>query len=282
LLVLYGFRVVRPIARLADAARRYPSVPLAHPELIARGDEIATLARVLSAMAADLESRRQQAVDLGADIAHEFKNPLATIAASSELLSSTRTLTPDRLTLICRSIDQSVERLRRSIDDLLALLRLEQAVPAEAREPVAYRALLDDLLDEYRRDPRWGDWRFSLAVDDAELGEVLLNRRRWAELLRNLIDNALVQPASRKEIVLAARRTPEGLVTSVRDHGPGVSPDNREKIFRRFFSVRPPGVAPGSGLGLSVVQTIARAHGARVALQSPPGEGAQFSVVLPV
>jgi two-component system sensor histidine kinase ChvG len=281
LLLLYGFRVVRPIARLADAARRYPAVPLADDGLMARGDEIATLARTLSAMAADIESRRRQAVDLGSDIAHEFKNPLASITASAELLSSTKTLTPERVALVTSTIGQSVERLRRSIDDLLALLRLEAAVPGEPREPSAYGALLQELRAEYQRDPRYADWQFTLDATDAP-DDLPLNRRRWAELLRNLIDNALVQPAARKEIVVTVRRTAEGLVTAVRDHGPGISAENKKLIFRRFFSDRPPGAPPGSGLGLSVAETIAQAHGGRIELHSEPGQGAEFRVILPV
>jgi signal transduction histidine kinase len=280
LLLLYGLRVVRPIGRLADAARRYPAVPLADQALLARGDEIATLARTLSTMAADLESRRRQAADLGADIAHEFKNPLASIAASAELLSAASGPTPDRLALVSRTIDQSVERLRRSIDELLSLLRLEQTMPEEARGPVAYAALLEEVAEEYRGDARCQGWRFTLEVE-RDLGELPLNRRRWAELLRNLIDNALVQPAERREIVLAARRAPEGMVTSVRDFGPGISAENQAKIFRRFFTARPPGAPPGTGLGLSVVETIARAHGARVEVRSRPGEGAEFVITLP-
>jgi signal transduction histidine kinase len=281
LLLLYGFRIVRPIARLAEAARRYPAVPLADEGLMARGDEIATLARTLSAMAADIESRRRQAVDLGSDIAHEFKNPLASITASAELLSSTKTLTPERVALVTSTIGQSVERLRRSIDDLLALLRLEAAVPGEPREPSAYQALLQDLCGEYQRDPRYVDWLFTLDAGAAP-DDLPLNRRRWAELLRNLIDNALVQPAVRKEIVVTVRRTPEGLVTAVRDHGPGISVENRKLVFRRFFSDRPPGAPPGSGLGLSVAETIARAHGGRIELRSELGQGAEFRVILPV
>jgi len=283
LLLLYGFRVVRPLARLADAARRYPAVPLGDDALLRRGDEIATVARTLSAMAADLEARRRQAADLGADIAHEFKNPLASIAASAELLGSTKALTPERVALISGTVAASVDRLRRSIDDLLALLRLEQAVPDEAREPVPYAAMLDEVLAEYRRDPRFSDWRFTLAVDDADaLGAPTLNRRRVTELLRNLIDNALVHPSARQEIVVGARRAAEGIVTSVRDHGPGISPENRERVFRRFFSDRPAGAPPGSGLGLPVAQAIAKAHGGRVELgPAPPDGGAELLVILP-
>jgi signal transduction histidine kinase len=280
LVLLFAFRIVRPIEKLANAARRYPAVPLADEKLLARHDEIATLARILATMAADLERRRQQATDLGADMAHEFKNPLASIAASAELLSSTRTLTPERLALVSGTIEKSVERLRRSLDELLALLRLEQAVPGEAREPVDYPAFLDELLGDYRDDPRWAGWRFTVVVDP-DLPAPSLNRARWAELLRNLIDNALVQPASPQEVEVSARRRDGAIVTSVRDHGPGISPENQKRIFQRFFTDRPAGAPPGTGLGLSVVQTIARAHGAQVSLVSPVGGGAQFDVVLP-
>jgi two-component system sensor histidine kinase ChvG len=287
LLLLYGLRVVRPLSRLADAARRYPAAPLADPALLRRGDEIATLAHTLSAMASDLEARRQQAADLGADIAHEFKNPLASIAASAELLASTKTLTAERVELISATITASVERLRRSIDELLALLRLEQAVPDEAREPTPYAAFLAEVLADYRRDPRFAGWTFTLAISDegaAARVEVQLNRRRFAELLRNLIDNALVQPAARREIIVSARRVGGELVTSVRDFGPGIAPENRERVFQRFFSARPAGAPQGSGLGLSVARAIAHAHGGRVEL-GPPGSdggaGAELLVIVP-
>jgi len=81
---------------------------------------------------------------------------------------------------------------------------------------------------------------------------------------------------------VTVRRAAEGLVTAVRDHGPGISAENRKLIFRRFFSDRPPGAPPGSGLGLSVAETIARAHGGRIELQSELGQGAEFRVILPV
>ena len=289
LLLLYGLRVVRPLSRLADAARRYPAAPLADPALLRRGDEIATLAHTLSAMASDLEERRRQAADLGADIAHEFKNPLASIAASAELLASTKTLTADRVELISATITASVERLRRSIDELLALLRLEQAVPDEAREPTPFAEFLTEVLADYRRDPRCAGWTFTLVISDqdaAALGATppLLNRRRFAELLRNLIDNALVQPAARREIIVGARRVGGQLVTSVRDFGPGIAPENRERVFQRFFSARPEGAPLGSGLGLSVARAIAHAHGGRVELgpsRSDGEPGAELLVIVP-
>jgi two-component system OmpR family sensor kinase len=173
-----------------------------------------------------------------------------------------------------------VDRLRRSIDDLLSLLRLEQSMGSEARTAVTYRAFLERIADEYRRNPAFAEWRFVVDADD-DLGSPVLNERRWAEMLRNLIDNALVQSATIKEIVIAARHTSDSLVTTVRDHGPGISPENQKRIFQRFFTERPPGTTPGTGLGLSIVDSVARAHGGRVEVQSEPGSGAEFRVSLP-
>ena len=283
LVVLFAVGLVRPLERLSAAARRYPAAPLADPQLYARQDEIGALARTLTDMAEDLDGRRRAAAELGADIAHEFKNPLATIAASAELLVTSRALTPERVDLVARSIGESVERLRRSIDDLMALLRLEHAIAAEAREPTTTGPLLEELAAEYRRDPRAAGWTFAVdTTPEAAAAAPLVNRPRWREMLRNLIDNALVQPAADRRITLGARVDEGTLVTSVRDAGPGISPENQTKIFRRFFTQRPPGVPPGTGLGLSIVESVAHAHGGRVEVASQPGQGATFRVILPL
>jgi signal transduction histidine kinase len=283
LVVLFAVGLVRPLERLSAAARRYPAEPLADPKLYARKDEIGALARTLTDMAEDLDGRRRAAAELGADIAHEFKNPLATIAASAELLVTSRALTPERVDLVALSIGESVERLRRSVDDLMALLRLDHAIAAEAREPTAMGPFLEALADEYRRDPRAAGWTFAVeATPPAAAAEPVVNRRRWQEMLRNLIDNALVQPAAEKKIVLGARVDDGTLVTFVRDAGSGISVENQSKIFRRFFTQRPAGVAPGTGLGLSIVESVAHAHGGRVEVESQPGQGATFRVILPL
>jgi two-component system sensor histidine kinase ChvG len=280
LAALLGRWVATPLGRLARAARRYPSEPLADPRLLARGDELGDVARAITALAADLDQRRRHAADLGADVAHEFKNPLATIAASAELIGATHKDSPEKRALVAGHILEAVERLRRSIDALLALLRLEVSLPDERRERVDYGAFLDGLLDEYRRDPRWAAVELRATVA-ADAGAVTIVRGRWAELVRNLVDNALVQPATRPAVLVEVTRAGDAVVTRVRDRGPGVSPGNRDNIFRRFYSVRPSGAPPGTGLGLSIVSAVAAAHGGSVALEPATGEGATFAVTLP-
>ena len=283
LVLLFAVGLVRPLERLSAAARRYPAAPIADPTLYARRDEIGALARTLTDMAEDLDGRRRAAAELGGDIAHEFKNPLATIAASAELLETSAALTRERVELVARSINESVDRLRRSIDDLMGLLRLDHAIAAEAREATEMGPFVEALADEYRRDPRAAGWTFAVEVTpEAARTAPVINRARWREMLRNLVDNALVQPATDRRIVLGARVEKGALVTSVRDTGPGISPENQNKIFRRFFTQRPPGMPPGTGLGLSIVESVARAHGAKVAVESQPGQGATFRVTLPL
>src|SRR5262249_49246988 len=148
--------------------------------LLERRDEIGDLARAITSLAHDLEARRRQTADLGADVAHEFKNPLATIAASAELIATTRQDTKEKRELVTSHILEAVDRLRRSIDSLLGLLRLEVSLADERREHIDYPAFLETLLDEYRRDPRWSGvvLRASVAAD---AGRVVVIPHRWAE-----------------------------------------------------------------------------------------------------
>jgi two-component system sensor histidine kinase ChvG len=272
-------RVVRPLEELARAARRYPSAPLAGEKLLDRKDEIGEVARSITTLADELERRRRETAEVGADVAHEFKNPLATIAASAELIGTTHDATDEKRALVAEQIAGAVERLRRSIDALLALLRLEASLPDEPRAEVDYPRLVERILDEYRGDPRWAGHQLEAQI---EVPMVRVAERSWAELLRNLIDNALVQPSQARRVIVRAARDGERVATTVRDFGPGVSPGNRDKIFRRFFTARPEGVPPGTGLGLAIVQAVAEAHGGAVTVdESAPGEGATFRVTLP-
>ncbi len=276
--LLFIHRVVRPLEALARAARVFPSRPLADRELLGRRDEIGALARALQTLVADLEARRQSTAELGADIAHEFKNPLAVIATAAELFSGERPVAAETRQLVSRSILTAVERLRRCIDDLLGLLRLEADVLDEPRSTLDYADYLDKVLGEYRL--RYPQVRFRLEVDPGA-AQVRIAPDRWAELVRNLLDNAVIQPMTSPEVAIVVRRVPGGSETAVSDRGPGISAGNRDKIWQRFFTQRPPGVEPGTGLGLSIVQAVAKAHGAQVALESEVGAGATFRVTLP-
>ena len=174
----------------------------------------------------------------------------------------------------------AVERLRATVDELLSLARLEAALPREPRTRVNYRELLESVLADYRRDPRYAHVRLELHVDP-RVDEVELNRPAWERALRNLVDNAVIQPSADPVITVRVERMAQELLTTVQDRGPGISEGNRDKILRRFFTARPEGAPPGTGLGLSIVQAVAEAHRGRLTFDSTPGQGAEFRLHLP-
>ncbi len=276
-----GRWLVRPLERLADGARAFPTRPIADAPLLTRDDELGQVARAFNALAQSLESRRQNTARLAADMAHEFKNPLATIEAASELAASTKAPTPEKLASLHATIHEAVARLMRTTEALVAEVKLETALADAKRDELDYRAWLDALLDTYRSDPQHAGWTFELEVAP-NVGRVRVVAEAWARLVRNLVDNARVQPSEKKLVRLEVRRTSKGVFTDVVDFGPGVSEGNRDKIFRRFFTLRPEGAPPGMGLGLSIVESIAQAHGGMVRLEpAAEGRGATFRVVIP-
>lgn len=273
--------LVKPLERLTARALDYPANDVADPELLGRRDEVGQLARAFTGLTRSLEARRQATVDLAADIAHELKNPLAAISAASELVATTADATPGKRAQMHETIVGAVERLKRTTDALLELVRLESALVDAPRDALEYGAWLDALLDSYRSDPQHEGWRFELEAGPG-LGTVHVAGEAWASMLRNLLDNARVQPSEQRRVRVRARREAGRVVTEVTDFGPGVSEGNREKVFERFFTARPEGVERGTGLGLAIVRAVAEAHGGAAELApAVPGEGATFRVVAP-
>lgn len=279
--LVLGRRFVTPLERLSAGARHFPARAIADPPLLQREDEFGQVARAFNDLARSLEARRAQTVQLAGDLAHELKNPLATIEAASELMATTKDPSPEKRQQLHATIHDAVARLQRTTEALVAEVRLETSLADAPRDALELRSWLDALLDTYRTDPRYAGWTFELEVG-REVGTVHVVAEAWARLMRNLLDNALVQPSTKRKVRVVVARTAAGLVTDVIDFGPGVSEGNRDKVFRRFFTARPAGVMPGTGLGLSVVQSVALAHKGEVQLlPSEPGRGAAFRVVLP-
>ena len=273
--------LVGPLEALAAGARHFPVKAVADAALLGRKDELGEVARALTEVVTALDARWRDTVSLAGALTHEFKNPLATIAAASERLAEAKELTPEKRAQWTRLIAEAVQRLQESTEALLDEVRTAARAREATRTEVDYAPWLSALVDTYRHDPRWSGVQFEVHVSP-EVGRVRLDGEGWAMAVRNLLDNALVQPAVTPKVRLEARREGPHVITDVIDFGPGVSEGNREKIFQRFFTQRPAGSARGTGLGLSIVRAVTEAHGGTVTLQpGEPSRGACFRLALP-
>ena len=278
--------IVRPLRRLARAAVRVRlgrAREVVVPRLPERGDEIGLLARSLSDMSGALRQRIDATEAFAADVTHELKNPLASVRSAVEGLG--RVTDPVHREQLLNIVREDVLRLDRLITDISEASRLD-AQPSRAKfEPIDLGAMIEALLHqrEERGVPR--NIRLRLDIDRHDRLVVLGEGARLERVFENLIDNAISFSPEGGSITIDARRDDDAVEVRVEDEGPGVPPEQRESVFRRFHSVRPEAEAFGqhSGLGLAIARTIVEGHGGSIMVESRQDRlsGARFVVRLP-
>lgn len=217
--------------------------------------------------------------DFITDFSHEVRTPLAGLRSAVETLEGGRIPPADeeRLRGIVR---RQLERLERLVDDLAELNRIESGELQLHRRPTDLAALLRDLALEFRERAATR----GVAIE-AEAGEVRadVDPQRVQQIVSNLLDNAIKFSPSGGVVRLEAARRDGRAVITVEDAGEGIPPEEQDRIFHRFYRVdksRSQDV-PGTGLGLAIVKHLTALHGGFVEVESAPGRGARFRVVLP-
>lgn len=218
--------------------------------------------------------------DVVSAVAHEIRSPLTTVKGfTATVLAKWDRLTDDQKRTMLRAVEADADRVTRLLSDLLDVSRIDAGrltlhpqvvdLPAAVERVLAGRVASGDTVD-----------RFDLRVT-LPLPETWLDPDRVAQVLGNLIENALRHGAGRVSVTVAAGSTPAGApaaVLTVADQGAGISPEVRHRIFRPFWQG---GRASGSGLGLHIVKGLVEAHGGTVEVDEAPGGGARFRVVFP-
>jgi signal transduction histidine kinase len=216
-----------------------------------------------------------------ADVAHQLRTPLAILRASIELLSADSTPNPVAVRQTLTDVEREAERLSRTVDDLLALSRADASQPI-ATEPVDVLELAEVVYVQGRRLP--GGERLQLDLgDEPERWDWLVrgDERLLQQVLLNLVDNALKYSPDDQPVRLALAAAGDRVVVAVADHGPGIPPEEQERIFERYYRGAHTGRAAGSGLGLCIGRWIAQAHGGSLTVESAPGQGSTFRLALP-
>jgi two-component system sensor histidine kinase ChvG len=276
LLSLYMARtIVRPLRMLASATNR---VRLGRerdvdvPRLPGRGDEIGQLARAIADMTDTLRQRIDAVEHFAAEVAHEIKNPLASLRSAVESLPGVedRNLR-GQLTDIAA---HDVRRIDRLVTEISEASRIDAELSRATFEPIDLAVLADNIV--HRREERDENAGRLVTLAFPPQGAVVAGVPvRIERVIENLLDNAVSFSPPGAPIELAIERGEHLVSLSVSDHGPGIPEGAREKVFRRFHSDRPEGEGFGqhSGLGLAIARTIAEAHGGTL-IAEPRGDGA--------
>lgn len=240
----------------------------------------------LTEMNARLQEIERIKDDLLATVSHEFRTPLTGIRGFLGILQSmdTSNLRPDQQHSLS-AIAENVRRLDEMIANLLALVESQDSAAPPIREPVVLAALVREVLDS--QDPVRG--RGTLEVDistEAEIAEVLVDRRRFPLVLSNLLDNAFkfARTPGEARVRLAVRCENSQAIVEVHDAGIGIPRGLGDALFDRFTQADMSSTREyqGAGLGLAVVREIVGAHGGKAELADPVLGGASLRVTVPV
>jgi len=260
-----------PVARLASVAEEVSLTgdPGRRVE-VGRRDEVGRLAATFNAMLSALQRSLDAQRRLVSDASHELRTPLASLRINVDVLAENPDLpAAERQEVLARVTDQVAE-LSRLVSSVTDLARGEP--PATQRSPLRLDAVTEEALEAARRD--WPKTEFTTRLAG---GVVEGSADRLRVAVRNLLDNAAKfgPPEGPVEVRLA------GSELTVRDHGPGIADADLPFVFDRFYRALSARSAPGSGLGLAVVQEIVTGHGGTVAAEPARGGGTTMRLSLP-
>lgn len=274
-----GYAVSRtglaPVARLTATAERIAATrdPRHRIELPpgppGREDEVTRLAATFNTMLGELEQSVTAQRRLVADASHELRTPLTALRTNAELLARADRLTDAQRDRASGALGRQLREVTGLVNDLIELARDEEPHPLV--EVVRLRQLTEHAVDTARA--HWPETEFTFWADEATADLSLPGvPARLSRLLTNLLDNAakFSPPGAPVEVALTAADL------TVRDHGPGISPEDLPYVFDRFYRAESARALPGSGLGLAMARQIARAHRAELTAEHAPGGGALF------
>ena len=219
--------------------------------------------------------------DFVSAVSHEFRTPLATLRHLTEILADGRVESEERRISYYDSQLRATGRLSRLVERLLDFGRMEAGVFRYRLTTVHLGDFLRSVVDEFEQDTAASGHRIDLTVDPA-LPPVSADREALAQAVWNLLDNAVKYSQGRPAVWIEAVAQDGQAAIRIRDEGPGLPAEERKDLFRKFVrgsAARETGVK-GTGIGLAMVDYIVRAHRGRILVDSTPGRGSTFTILL--
>lgn len=260
--------------RAGDLSRRIPRT--------GAGDELDHLSENLNSMLDQIERLMTGMRDVSDNIAHDLRSPLTRIR--NRLGDAVKGTTQEKEAALQSTLEDT-ERMLTTFNALLSIARIRSGEGAGAMTPIDIVAVAEEMAELY--EPAAQDAGFDLILITAPTPAVKGSRELVSQALANFLDNALKYATGGGRIELRAAPTPDGGASlSVADDGAGVDPSDRERVLERFVRLEKSRTTPGSGLGLSLVSAIARAHDAELRIEDglereDGGHGLRIAIVFP-
>jgi two-component system, OmpR family, sensor histidine kinase ChvG len=287
---------MRKLSEVADDVTRNIHSAAHLPKFDDRADEVGQLTRAFKTMTASLYGRIEASEKFAADVAHELKNPLAAARSTAQAFDYAKT--DEQRDMLVHQIQEEIARLNMLITDVSNASRLDAELMLQKSEPIDLTATCQDVVGTFSDLLSDTGKQIHLHFDEVAhaSGAYIVSGQfgRLGQVLTNLIDNAISFSPEDGRIDVRLRREGPHVLLVVEDEGPGIEPNQLDKIFQRFYTFRPDKNSSrgnNSGLGLSITREIVRAHGGEVWAEnrstsqaghenSLPGGGARFTVRL--
>jgi two-component system, NtrC family, sensor histidine kinase GlrK len=274
--------ILKPIRQIEAALRRLGDGDFTHPVAVSGPRDLEALGRQLDWVRLRLIELEEQKTRFMRQISHELKTPLTAIREGAELLGdgSVGALTADQLE-VSRILRQNALRLQRLIEDLLNYHTVQFQKSGLTLTRVELAPVLTRVAEAHQLPVRAKD--ISLRVDCPSIS-LEADENKLEVILDNLVSNAVKFSPPFGEVAIAARVAGKEVLIDVADQGPGIAPQERDKVFDAFYqgSAKPRGPVKGTGLGLAIVREYVLAHRGRVQIMEEAPAGAHFRISLPM
>lgn len=269
---------LRPIARITSAAAEIAASGRLDRRLARVGsrDEVSHLAETFNRMMDRLQSAFAAQRRFVADASHELRTPLTIIRGNIEMLRRSGWATHPEMQEALDDVVAESERMTRLVSGLLALARADAG-----RELTRTLIRLDDLVEVLQREMQPVSGSVAIQTEQLDAVEVEGDPDALKQLLLILLDNGIKYTPPGGTVYLSVVQQDGSALMTVRDTGPGIAAEDLPNIFGRFYRSVASRGQEGAGLGLSIARWITEAHGGTIAVESPPGQGAVFTVKLP-